>query len=186
MKRNWPHSPLLLALTLLTIAAAWGALQLAPFDRDDRMWDLSTADVHRQLGIRRGGLAYVKVDLNATTGSPGKHQYSLLGSEYRSERRQLVNPQMLSNPPEPKDRESRLNATAIDMTSIDLRLWQLAVLFGLYPLLVTLAALRRWARLKRNPNACRHCYYDLTGNESGACPECGSAIPTDTATQSTA
>jgi len=26
-----------------------------------------------------------------------------------------------------------------------------------------------------NPNACLACEYDLTGNESGTCPECGTA-----------
>jgi len=25
-------------------------------------------------------------------------------------------------------------------------------------------------------NACTNCHYDLTGNESGTCPECGTAI----------
>lgn len=29
---------------------------------------------------------------------------------------------------------------------------------------------------RRNPNGCVHCDYDLTGNISGVCPECGIAI----------
>ena len=31
-------------------------------------------------------------------------------------------------------------------------------------------------RLRRRPGCCLHCDYDLTGNESGVCPECGTGI----------
>gem|GEM_PF-2193706 len=34
-----------------------------------------------------------------------------------------------------------------------------------------------------NPNACLACHYDLTGNESGTCPECGTAIEPLSATE---
>jgi len=187
MKHPWLHRILIFVLTLLTIAATWGGLQFAPIQRDNCMWDLSSARFHRQIGIKRGGWVYMKVDLNDPSGGgPVKHQYSLLGSVYQFERRQLVNPQMQAHPIEPNDRVSPINASAIAMTSVDVRLWKLGVLFGVYPLMVALAALRRWMRLKRNPNACRQCFYDLTGNESGPCPECGHLISTDTATQSTA
>jgi hypothetical protein len=37
-------------------------------------------------------------------------------------------------------------------------------------------AIRR-ARLARMVGRCRHCLYDLTGNQSGLCPECGNPIP---------
>ncbi|RJP32468.1 MAG: hypothetical protein C4547_13800 [Phycisphaerales bacterium] len=29
---------------------------------------------------------------------------------------------------------------------------------------------------RRPPNECGHCGYDLTGNVSGRCPECGRAV----------
>jgi|GEM_PF-1555386 len=178
MKRIWLHRLFVVLLLLLTIAATWGALQFASFQRDDFMWDLSSARFHRQIGIKRGGLVYMKVDLSDPSGgAPVKHQYALLGSAYQFERRQLVNPQMQANPIEPTERSSPVNASTIAMTSVDVRLWKLAVLFGVYPLIVALAALRRWARLKRNPNACRKCFYDLTGNKSGNCPECGQSVP---------
>ena len=39
---------------------------------------------------------------------------------------------------------------------------------------VSARQLRRWQR-----GECVHCGYDLTGNASGTCPECGSKIETD-------
>jgi hypothetical protein len=41
-----------------------------------------------------------------------------------------------------------------------------------------LALLLVWRTGKRRqPEACRNCGYDLTGNVSGICPECGTPIP---------
>lgn len=36
----------------------------------------------------------------------------------------------------------------------------------------------RWRALRRRPQfpACRYCGYNLTGNTSGRCPECGQPI----------
>lgn len=34
-----------------------------------------------------------------------------------------------------------------------------------------------WRRTARLPGHCRKCGYDLTGNESGRCPECGTRSP---------
>lgn len=49
------------------------------------------------------------------------------------------------------------------------------------PILATIPALWLFAatrrRLRKNLNHCERCDYDLTGNESGVCPECGTAIP---------
>lgn len=46
-------------------------------------------------------------------------------------------------------------------------------------LLVAIAAAWIWIpilRRKRRPDVCK-CGYDLTGNASGVCPECGAAVP---------
>lgn len=48
--------------------------------------------------------------------------------------------------------------------------WFLALLFGVLPL--TFAA-RRLVRRRRGLHDCRQCGYNLTGNTSGICPECG-------------
>jgi hypothetical protein len=44
----------------------------------------------------------------------------------------------------------------------------------------------RWRRARRScRGACPECSYDLTGNTSGTCPECGTAIPTRAKTPET-
>ena len=37
-------------------------------------------------------------------------------------------------------------------------------------------------RKKRTPGLCAHCGYNLYGNVSGRCPECGAEIPSDAVT----
>jgi hypothetical protein len=47
----------------------------------------------------------------------------------------------------------------------------------LVPALVpTLWLWRRDLRTRPRPGCCPECHYDLTGNESGICPECGSKV----------
>jgi hypothetical protein len=48
-------------------------------------------------------------------------------------------------------------------------------LASLYPLLLILRGpIRRWERRRRG--LCINCGYNLTGNESGVCPECGTGV----------
>jgi len=48
--------------------------------------------------------------------------------------------------------------------------WFLTLIFAILPAIW----LFKWnKRRKLGPNACSSCGYDLTGNESGVCPECG-------------
>jgi len=50
----------------------------------------------------------------------------------------------------------------------------LSFLFALWPV----AAFFKWWLVRRRirPGHCRHCSYNLTGNISGVCPECGTRI----------
>jgi hypothetical protein len=58
------------------------------------------------------------------------------------------------------------------MTSIPL--WPLVLATAVLPLI----ALSRYGirRLKREPGHCQSCGYNLTGNTSGVCPECGTPV----------
>ena len=54
-------------------------------------------------------------------------------------------------------------------------IWFLFALFASYPTIAFIRGpLRRWRRRRRG--LCQNCGYDLTGNESGVCPECGTEI----------
>ncbi len=54
-------------------------------------------------------------------------------------------------------------------------LWLTLLLSGTYPLIAFIRGpLRRWRR--RRKGLCIVCGYDLTGNESGVCPECESEV----------
>lgn len=52
--------------------------------------------------------------------------------------------------------------------------WPIPILFA--AILAFIALKRRKARRARPQLACRACWYDLRGNTSGRCPECGSSI----------
>jgi hypothetical protein len=53
--------------------------------------------------------------------------------------------------------------------------WALTLLFSAYP--ATVVARWQIGRRRRLANACICCGYDLTGNVSGVCSECGTPIP---------
>lgn len=53
-------------------------------------------------------------------------------------------------------------------------LWALALVFAVLPMRTA----RRMIRARRRqPGSCPRCSYNLAGNVSGVCPECGTAIP---------
>jgi len=53
-------------------------------------------------------------------------------------------------------------------------LWIPFILAGILPFVLVRRSRARRARLA---GRCRSCGYDLTGNTSGVCPECGTAMP---------
>ena len=58
---------------------------------------------------------------------------------------------------------------------VQLPMWFPTVLFAAYPIFAFIRGpLRRWRR--RRKGLCITCGYDLTGNVSGVCPECGAEI----------
>ena len=60
-------------------------------------------------------------------------------------------------------------------TVVHIPLWIFAALFATYPAVAFIRGpLRRWRRRKRG--WCLKCGYDLTGNETGVCSECGTKI----------
>jgi hypothetical protein len=52
--------------------------------------------------------------------------------------------------------------------------WSLILLLSLLP---CVSLYRWWFHPIRRPGECRRCGYDLTGNTSGTCPECGTPVP---------
>ncbi len=56
-----------------------------------------------------------------------------------------------------------------DACVVGAAVWLLVSVLGLVVYLVMPA--------RQEPGHCRRCRYDLTGNVSGVCPECGDAVP---------
>jgi hypothetical protein len=65
----------------------------------------------------------------------------------------------------------------VDQTRITVPLLLLFLAFSLYPIIVLAKSSQRWRRMSRHKRGlCVRCGYDLTGNVSGTCPECGAEI----------
>ena len=54
--------------------------------------------------------------------------------------------------------------------------WLICGLFAAPSILFGALSLRSWGFLRFRPGHCPHCSYNLTGNVSGICPECGKPI----------
>ena len=64
---------------------------------------------------------------------------------------------------------------------VTIPVWQISLLLLNLPLIWLLVRTRRFLvlRRRRKNGLCLQCGYNLTGNVSGVCPECGAPIPTD-------
>jgi hypothetical protein len=61
--------------------------------------------------------------------------------------------------------------------ALQLPYWMLVALTAVLPIRYTVAAWRSgMMRLRVRRGLCQRCAYDLTGNTSGVCPECGMPI----------
>ena len=61
------------------------------------------------------------------------------------------------------------------LTILIVPLWMLFILFAAYPLVAfARGPVRRWRQRKRG--GCQNCGYNLTGNVSRVCPECGKGV----------
>ncbi len=67
------------------------------------------------------------------------------------------------------------------LSKLRLSSWHDVPHWSFTPLLLLLPMLRKVEVVERSPLACRKCGYNLTGNESGICPECGEPIPSEQA-----
>ena len=58
---------------------------------------------------------------------------------------------------------------------VSVYLWLVMIVCAPFPLIVII---RTWLRFRnrRREGLCLSCGYDLTGNESGVCPECGTVV----------
>jgi hypothetical protein len=61
-------------------------------------------------------------------------------------------------------------------TIIQARYSQLMILFGCLPVASMLMLIHAY-QVRHRRGHCRNCGYNLTGNTSGVCPECGTTLP---------
>ena len=61
------------------------------------------------------------------------------------------------------------------LPTIVLPLWIPFILFATYPA-ITMIRSHRWRKHERADGCCSKCLYNLRGNVSGICPECGTKI----------
>jgi len=62
------------------------------------------------------------------------------------------------------------------LRTLVLPFWTVVAVLGLWPLAAILRSPKHRREARRRRGLCTQCGYDLTGNMSGVCPECGQAI----------
>jgi len=72
--------------------------------------------------------------------------------------------------------ENLLTARKYHVRELRFKYWQAAILTAIYPALFFIRSYRRRRVRRQALQPCSQCGYDLQGNESGVCPECGEAV----------
>lgn len=159
---------IIVVMTLLAAAAgaAWvwaaaGGRSVTLLSQSSDTWTLncSLESLHKRLRVvhwrfpkRRADELIINLDETPSATSRTEF-WSPLGFSYTRHRAVLTN-------------------GPVSVVRIVLPLWEPLVIFGLYPAIAFIRGpLRRYRRRRRG--LCIRCGYDLEGNVSGACPECG-------------
>jgi hypothetical protein len=133
-----------------TVAYSWGRDYSFQEPTDpESMWLL--------VAFRQGTLHLTRWNFDARRRLPASRRWRWLGFSLATGTRSRIKP-------------------PYSLWSLQIPLWCPIVLFAFYPTIAFIRGpLRRYRR--RRKGLCLKCGYDLTGNVSGVCPECGAEVP---------
>ncbi|UCC32287.1 MAG: hypothetical protein JSU86_08395 [Phycisphaerales bacterium] len=125
---------------------------------------------HLSLEVLRGSVAFHYYSWDAPTGSvPRRVRQKFAGVEIIQGSAAAP---MLTDPRLPNLVSAMGSKSLRTERTVVVPFWMLVMLFALWPVLSFIRGPLRRAR-RRAAGCCRHCGYNLTGNTSGVCPECG-------------
>jgi len=140
----------------LLVLAEWAGSEWMSQHYYHRMWRVSLSEGTVNVLVAGSGVYADSLQRRYDTGSGG----FIVHPTYHSDCLGLRLPSI--------ERHGRLR----DALGINIPLW---IPFGLF---TTLTSVLFWRdRRTAKPGNCLHCGYNLTGNESGICPECSTPVP---------
>ena len=148
------------AFIIVLTSAAMGAFACSIVSNPNRLytWDIATG---RSILARLCAREFLAV--YSTVGDPLKPDIRIGGMGFG-----LVRGRMYSQPS---------NAYSNTWYAVFCPSWFIVVLLGTYPAFTFARGLIRRRRRRRDRRGlCLKCGYDLTGNVSGVCPECGTLV----------
>ncbi len=175
---------ILMVLTLAAVGMAitWASTYLIGADESGVVWQLGSdygTDYHAALTVFEDGdsMLSVRTSLLFVSHSYWEWTFPTWDSPYDNNHFFVVMECWGGVWMYPDDYDTNPSAEATHVyetysISILSPLWGTFVLFAFYPTIAFIRGpVRRWRRRKRG--LCVRCGYNLTGNESGVCPECG-------------